>query len=173
MMSYRIDICEKITAALHESPYDEKKIEKTIELFYVQVLKEAKMTGHSVESVTYEVLEGIDEGMTKKPEKVEDTLKSASRSIADIIHKSAKKTICEKKRKVRFAKAELRETIEAEKVHLNESLEAFKHYAREKSYRKFEMSLQEREREIVEYIHKITDKFQYNHIHKIKDSYDR
>ena len=162
-MSYRIDICEKITAALQESPYNEKTIEKTIELFYLQVLKEAKITGHSVESVTYEVLEGIEEGLTTKPEKVEETLKHASRQMADIIHQSAKVTICEKKRKVHFAKVELRETIEAEKAHLAESLEAFRHYAREKSYQNFEMSLHEREKEIAGYIQKIADKFQYNH----------
>ncbi len=150
-------------------------IDKVIEEVYTRALEESKKTGQSVESITYEVLEGLEEGYTKKTEMLEEVLKRAILVISKVIHQSAMENILKKDERIHLAKLQLENSIEEEQMRLKDSLDTFKHYAEDKSYKTFKVYLEEIESEIEEMVNLLENKMQYNHtinLQKGKDAYE-
>jgi len=162
-MSYREDVKQMIEKLLEEMPPEEGKIDREIRKVYAKALEEAKQTGASVESMTYEVLEGIGEGLSKSPELIEPTLQRISLIMADLLHHSARTDIERREKHLAFAKDALAETVEAEKMHLMESLEAFRAYAQEHRYSELQKSLHVTSSTIMQHVLKLAGEIMYNH----------
>jgi hypothetical protein len=153
----------EIEKLLEQIPPHEKQIDRVIRRVYARALEESKRTGSSIESMTYEILEGIENGLSSSPELIEETLQRASLLIADLLHHSAKEDIAKKERKIALAKAALLQTVEAERQHLMESLDAFRAYAQEHQYREFQKSLHVTSSTIMQYVLKLAGEIMYNH----------
>jgi dienelactone hydrolase len=162
-MSYREDVREAIVKLLEQMPPEEGYIDREIRRVYAKALEEAKLTGASVESMTYEVLEGIEEGLATYPERIEPTLARAARVIADLLHHSATEDIARQKKRLTHAKRALEQTIEAEKTHLMESLDALHAYANDRHYPRLQESLYQTQSMVKEHILKLAGEIMYNH----------
>jgi len=160
-MSYKSEIKHKIEMALGSESQGDVKTIAIIENMYEKALEESKKTGQSIESITYEILEGLEEGYASEPEKVEHVLQNATAIIAEVIHHSAKAKIEKQHKQVTLAHAALLESIEAEKAHLGESLEAFGHYAHDYEHHHFQQSLHVTELNILKKIHFLSNMLQY------------
>ncbi len=155
-MSYKEEIREKIMAIdVPQRPYEDA-VNEIIEDVYKRALQEAKVTGQSVESVTYEILEGIGEALEDKNELI---LQNATDKITKIIHDSAHNCINLSAKKAHHANLQFEETFEREKEHLKESLDAFKAFAKEHSLSKLTMHLTKTEASVKSLIHSLSEKF--------------
>ncbi len=161
-MSYKDEIRKKVQALFKEGKFDYKKVESVLKDVYKKALYESKKTGQSIESITYEILEGIEEGVGLKSEKMQEILKNAAETITELIHESAHESIFKSHKAAFVATEKLQDTIEAEKSHLLESIEAFRAYAKDKSHHIFENNLHKTEKKVVTWIDKIADKIDYN-----------
>jgi len=164
-MSYRDDVREKIIRILETMPDETKAFERVIRQVYAQALEEAKRTGHSIESITYEVLEGVEEGMETAPHRIEEMLEKASLIMADILQHSAQEDIVRRYRRIIFAREALEETIEAEKRHMMESFDAFSAYAQTRGYRRFGENLYRIGSTMMQQIEKLVEEIVYNPKH--------
>jgi len=139
-MSYKEELKDEI-ASISSPSVTPHEISKILHSLYTRALEESKKTGQSVSSITYEILEGIEESHSHHIENIETQLSHASVIIALIIYKSAQSNIEEKEKKLQQTKDKLIDTIELEIVHLLESIETFEHYAEDKSHTQFQQSL--------------------------------
>ena len=163
-MSYRDEIKVMIENVLESTtPSRRASIDRVIKKMYAKALEETKRSGASVESMTYEILEGIEAGLLSSPEEMEASLERASCLMADLLHHSAQEEIKRKQRRIDFAKEALSETIEAEKMHLIESLDAFRAFAREHRHQKFQKSLHMTGSSMMKYVLKLAGEMMYNH----------
>ena len=163
-MSYKNEVKHKIEMALGTESQNDVKTMAVIENMYEKALEESKKTGQSIESITYEILEGVEEGYASKPQKIEHILQNATTIIAQVIHHSAQAKIQKQHKRVSLAHAVLLDTIEAEKAHLGESLEAFEHYAHDHGHHHFKKSLHLTEINILKKIHFLSNMLQYKTI---------
>ena len=147
-MSYKNDIALKLTNLLEKGEVKESEIIKVVERVYHDALMEGKIVGQSIESITYEVLEGVETSLKSSDQKVESILEKVVESITKVIHKSAKEDIQKTYKAAYTAEQRLYDRIDAEKANLLESLEASKAYAKEKAYHHFEKQLEKTERNI-------------------------
>ena len=150
-MSYKEELKDEIASIL--SPHvQQQDISVILHTLYIRALDESKITGQSISSITYEVLEGLEESYYEHREHIEKQLSHASVMIALIIYKSAQKSIEEKEKKLEQAKAQLIDTIELEILHLLESIETFESYAQDKSHTQFKQSLSKTKSDILDNI---------------------
>jgi len=161
-MSYKDDIKQQIKKCIENVSHDEKAIAELLENSYNEALYESKKAGQSVESMTYEILEGVEEGCLSKPEYAEEVLENALNIISNAIRKSAQEHIYRKKKKLYWAEVQLSDTIEAEQACLEEAMEAYKQYAKEKSFKTLEKRLYAYESKLSESICILADKIKYN-----------
>ena len=157
-MSYKEEVKTKIGAIKDGEEAYEARVSEIVREVYARALEEAKITGESVESVTYEILEGIQEALLDRHEEI---LRKVSEKMIEIIHDQANDCITVKHQKARQAQQALEETIEREKAHLNESLEAFRAFAREKSLSRFAHHLQQMEAHVKGLIHGLTQRITF------------
>ncbi len=160
-MSYKDEIKRMLTTIANKNEHEEslENITKVIETIYTKALLESKKTGQSVESITYEILEGVEEGLDAIHKiKIEQVLQNASDIITDVIHKCAQENISHKHQNLQIAAKKLEETIEAEKSHLLESMEAFKAYANDHTHIHFEKNLHQLEEKLKHFLNTVTDK---------------
>ncbi len=150
-MSYKEELKHEIASIL-SSDVQHQDISVILHTLYTRALVESKKTGQSISSITYEVLEGVEESHSEYRELIEKQLSHASGIIAIIIYKSAQKSIEEKERKVQEEKAQLIDTIELEILHLLESIETFESYAQDKSHTQFKQSLSKTKSDIIDNI---------------------
>lgn len=162
-MSYREEMKQMIMGLLTKMPPENEKLDRAIRKVYAKALEEAKQTGGSIESMTYEVLEGIEEALSIYPELIESTLQRSAFLMADLLHHSAKVDIAKREKRLACAKDALDEVIKAEKMHLMESLDAFKAYAQDHQYVQFEKSLDFTASTITHYVLKLAGEMMYNH----------
>jgi len=139
-MSYKEELKHEIASILSPSAKPQN-ISDILHTLYTRALEESKKTGQSVSSITYEILEGIEESHSQHLKHIETQLSQASVMIALIIYESALNNIEEKEKRLQQAKAQLIDTIELEILHLLESIETFEHYADDKSHTQFQQSL--------------------------------
>lgn len=159
-MSYRDKIKVEVEIISKSNTQISKEIRQILEKIYSQALEDNKKTGQSVESLTYEILEGIEEGLRVKDEQTEEILKTVADTITEIIHKSVTKNIQKSHTNAHIAQERLKDVIELEKTHLLESMDAFKAYAEDRSYKVFAKSLHKTETKIAKLIHTIANKIQ-------------
>jgi len=157
-MSYRNimkEEIERVCGNIHIYP-------KTVRKVYAKALEEAKVTGYSVESMTYEILEGLEEGLQCSSKEAEPYLQHASEIMLDLLHHSAKEDILSRHRQLMFAKKMLDETFEAEKNHIAETFNILRSYSASHGYRKFEKSLVQMEVMMMQHIEELAGEIKYN-----------
>lgn len=160
-MSYKDEVIRQLTniSSQNDSKSVADDITRMVENIYTKALLESKKTGQSVESITYEILEGLEEGLnTIHKTEIEKVLQNASHIITDVIHKCAQENILQKHQNLKRASEILDETIEAEKAHLLESMEAFKAYAHDHTHTLFADNLYHLQDKLNELIHTVADK---------------
>ena len=145
-MSYKNELIIMIQRVPEKESIEEyrARILEKLKTLYLKALRESKKTGLSVESITYEILEGLEEALRQhkiEKKEIEQTLQLAAESITDLIHTCAREHIRESHRNLLLATRKLQDTIEAEKGYLLESMEAFMAYAKDHTHRQFEKSL--------------------------------
>jgi len=161
-MSYKDDMKQQIKKFIENAVYSKEAIAELFEDCYNKALCECKKTGQSVESMTYEILEGVEEGCLSKPEYLEEVLGDALDIISSTIRESAKEHIYREKKKLYWAEVHLSDTIEAEQACLVEAIEACKQYARKKSLEALEKKLYACESKLSGSIYILADKIKYN-----------
>jgi len=137
-MSYREEIREMIAEHLKNRPLKEGSVDRIIRRVYANALEETKRTGGSVESMTYEILEGIGEGLSSYPKEVEPTLQRSMHMMLDLLTHSARVDIRKKERMLQAAQNALREAKAIERASLHASLDALRAYAHEHRYGQLE-----------------------------------
>jgi transcription initiation factor TFIIIB Brf1 subunit/transcription initiation factor TFIIB len=160
-MSYKDEIKTKLAELSFSDDNKglETHINDIIKTVYRKALDESKKTGQSVESITYEILEGLEESLNSMHKnRVEDLLHSASQTITNVIHRCAQENISHKNKNVQRAINHLQDTIEAEKAHLLESMEAFKAYAHDHTHTLFAKNLHHLQEKLTKMIHTVTER---------------
>ena len=158
-MSYKEEIRDLIQSLESENERFEHRIVEAVHALYLKALNESKKTGLSVESITYEILEGIEEALEHLSKtRTQKLLHAISETITQVIHSCAQENISHKYRNVQLAKEKLHDTIEMEKAHLSESLEAFKAYAEDHKHDDFAESLQLLQQRLERMSETLTDK---------------
>ena len=160
-MSYKEEIQEMVQKI--PASADPKEVEahvtEILNTLYTKALAESKKTGHSVESITYEILEGLEEGLKgHDKEEIETILHNASETITNLIHSCAQESIFRSNKNLQVATEKLKETIAAEKAHLLESMEAFKAFAADHKHPELTQKLHETETKVKHLLKTITDK---------------
>ena len=157
-MSYKDEIKYKIGTITDGEAVYEARVSEIVREVYARAIEEAKTSGISIESVTYEILEGIQEALLERHEEI---LHRASEEMMEIIHNQANSCISLKHQQARQAQQALEETIEREKAHLNESLDAFKSFAKEKSLKHFALHLRQMEAHAKGLMHALSQKIHF------------
>ena len=164
-MSYKAEIqamVKKIPASTDPKEL-EAYVTEILNTLYTKALMESKKTGRSVESMTYEILEGLEEGLHEHQydiEKIETILHQASDTITKIIYSYAQENIAKSDKNLRVATQKLKETIAAEKANLLESMEAFKAFAADHKHPKLTQKLHETETKVKHLLQTVTDKIE-------------
>ncbi len=157
---YRQEMKTCIEKLLKEKPEDEA-LKTAVERVFGKALDESRLVGESIESVAYDMMEGVDEGLAEEEQK-ETYLHHASELMIDAIHHKAVDQLCRDKKNILRAKAQLHETLEKEKERLQNAMEAFHHYAQDKHRMNLLKDLHKTEQKTVVLIHNLTEKFRYN-----------
>jgi len=122
---------------------------------YIKAIEEAKVTGQSIQSVSYEFLEAIEE--IEGIKKVE-LLDNVTHMMLAILYKNADISIQKSAQQVTLAHNELQETIDREKSHLLELLETLKSYAQERYFQNLKKTIDEKEIRLSEWFEHIKNK---------------
>ncbi len=157
---YRQEMKTCIEKLLKEKPAEEA-LKTAVEQVFSKALDESIVVGESIESVVYEVMEGIDESLAEEKKK-ELYLHRASELILDAVHHKILEQLCRDEKNVLRAKAQLHETLEEGTGRLQAAMEAFRHYAEDKHRMKLLEDLHKTEQKTVELIHHLAEKFRYN-----------
>ncbi len=126
---------------------------ENLQTVYKCNLEDSKKTGQSISSITYQMLETIEENYDKHKLNIEVQLIKASTIIVQLIVESAQKNITEKEKKLASDYASLRDTIESEILHLLESIETLEAYANDQSHIYYKKSLSHIKSDIINRIH--------------------
>jgi hypothetical protein len=156
-MSYKDEMKKKIYNILEDGEPNKTLLYTHIKNLYEKALYESKITGQSIESITYEILEGLEEYYKVQPQETEEILNHCSTIMINIVHETALKTLENKNKKIIQAKIQLIETLEVEKTHLWETLLTFKNYAQDNSHSHFKKSLHQTESDIIDKICILSD----------------
>ncbi len=158
-MFYKTSIKAEVAAISHDNPDLGKKVIDVLRTVYDDAIKRAKKTGESIESITYEILEGLEEGLMSKHQDIEPVLKVAADTMVELIYDHAQENIRNSQIKKDLAQEHFKETIEKEKAHLAASMETFQLYAKDKELRIFEKKLHSIETEVSQKIEAIHNTF--------------
>jgi len=140
-MSYHHQISQNLAKLDGEFSDVKKDFEKIVRYWYSKSLEEAKVTGHSIESMTYTILEGIEDGLSQTTISVEDGLSYSLEIIIDLLHHSATLDIQKCEKRLNFAKEALEDRVNSERLNIIDTIETFKNYAKDSNYSKFKDSL--------------------------------
>jgi len=154
-MLYRQKVSQDISSLDGEFSQIQQEFKRIVRFWYAKALEEAKSTGHSIESITYEILEGVEDGFRDKQEMIEDGLSCSIDIIIDLLHHSALLDIQRHQKRVDHAQNALKEKIASEKANLIDTLETFKHYANDNRHIKFADSIKKIASKIEDYIDRL------------------
>lgn len=160
-MSYKEEMREMVKniSTSNNPEHFQKSITDALSTLYTRALVESKKTGQSIESMTYEILEGLEEGLKEQNSaEIEDIFHHAADTITKLIHSCAQESIGKSNKNLQIAAEKLQETIAAEKSHLIESMEVFKSFAADHKYTKLLKKLDATETQIAHLLQTITDK---------------
>ena len=153
-MSYKKDIKVAIDRVLEENMDVEEKIFASIKLIYTKAIEESKITGQSIESITYEIMEGVEQSLSDLTKK-EKILNDIAKSILEILYLNIKIAITKSKRKLSLANQNYQNTIEREKDNLLASIDTLKKYAKDNNYLLFNNDLTLIEKKVSQWIEEI------------------
>jgi len=139
-MSYKKDINVLIDEVLKENIDIDEKIFSSIKLIYTKAIEESQITGQSIESITYEIMEGAEQSLSNISEK-EKILNDIAKSILELLYINIKMAITKNKRKLLLASLNYSDTIEKEKDNLLASVDTLKKYAKDNNYLVFNNDL--------------------------------
>ncbi len=159
-MSYKNDIKNKVALLKQDDIDFIHNLHQLLRVEYSKAIDEARITGQSLQSITYEFLEAIEESLSSKED---ETLESITHIMLDILYNKANKHIHQSHTLVSFAQNEFQETVEREKSQLLELIETFKLYAKEKSFSSFESNIHKKENLVLLWLKNITTKLNYKH----------
>jgi len=154
IMSYKKDIKVAIDRVLEENMDVEEKIFASIKLIYTKAIEESKITGQSIESITYEIMEGVEQSLSDLTKK-EKILNDIAKSILEILYLNIKIAITKSKRKLSLANQNYQNTIEREKDNLLASIDTLKKYAKDNNYLLFNNDLTLIEKKVSQWIEEI------------------
>ena len=153
-MSYKKDINVLIDEVLKENIDIDEKIFSSIKLIYTKAIEESQITGQSIESITYEIMEGAEQSLSNISEK-EKILNDIAKSILELLYINIKMAITKNKRKLLLASLNYSDTIEKEKDNLLASVDTLKKYAKDNNYFVFNNDLTLIERKVSKWIEQI------------------
>ena len=139
-MSYKKDINILIDKALKENIDIDEKIFSSIKSIYTKAIEESQITGQSIESITYEIMEGAEQSLSNISQK-EKILNDIAKSILELLYINIKIAITKNKRKLLLASLNYSDTIEKEKDNLLASVDTLKKYAKDNNYLVFNNDL--------------------------------
>ncbi len=161
-MFYKTSIKSEVASISKDSPDVSKKVIDSLKRVYEDAIGGARKTGESIESITYEVLEGIEEGLTSKNHDIEDILNGVAGEMVELIYDHAQESIRRSQIKKDLAEEYFKEAIEKEKAHLLASMETFQLYAKEKELPNFEKNLHVIETKVSQKIEAIHNTFKHD-----------
>ncbi len=161
-MFYKTRIKSQIASIKDESFDMNHQIMDLLQRIYDDAMTRARKTGESIESITYEILEGIEEGLMSKQLDSDDILNGVADTMVELIYDHAQENIRQSQIKKELAQEHFKEAIEKEKAHLLSSMETFQLYAREKEVPKFEKNLHVIEAKVLHKIEAIYHMFECN-----------
>ncbi len=161
-MSYKKIIKEKIEALSEEEELENALLQILQEVYNVAV-KESERTGQSIESITYEVLEGVDEALRERELAFESILKSIVERMTGIVYANAEHNI-QKNRYILFLATEnFNDAVERQQHHLIDTLNTCKLYARENALHSIIDRLRDVEQRVMQWIELLDNPIQGGH----------
>jgi len=98
-MSYKEELKHRVASVLCHTPrLPDEEIKKILHTLYTQALEESKLTGQSVSSISYEILEGLEECYHHKSKHIEQELHQASMLWLSYFMRVHTKTLNKKKK---------------------------------------------------------------------------
>ncbi len=139
-MSYHKRLRVKIGVSPQER-VDSNLIREKLKDVYKEALRESKKTGQSISSITYEILDSLEESYKRYSLDVEKNLIDSSYMILTLIHENSRVQIDTKEERFHLIKYDLIDAIEREIHILDEFLETVEEFANDSSYEIFKKSL--------------------------------
>ncbi len=124
---------------------------ENLEIVYKKALEESKITGESISSIIYQILETIEDNHNKE---IDRQLTQSSKIVIKIIYEDAKKNIEKREKKLVYAYLKLIDTVESEILHLLESIETLDSYANDQSHIEYKRSLSHIKSDIIDKVNK-------------------
>ena len=157
-MSYK----EEVIILLKKGEYT---LQKGVVEIFEKALSHAKQTGQSLESIVYEILEGVEES-----KKGEESLIQSTDNLVHVLLENAKDEMIFSYEKYMKAEAAHIENIDKQYALADEFIETVADYAKEHSHQKFLQRCQEKKSLLMRHIDEISEKVGYNHRHNKKSS---
>ena len=170
-MSYKDKIKEQVKAIVASGKNVEAGIVAMVKKDYEQTVKDSKVAGQSLKKVTYDTLEGIEEGLKSTKYNTKEILKKSSDTMVEVVKKSANTSIDETNKLLEDAQAKLHKSVDnvksaakdkvdaayealhqktqEEKEHLSEVAKGLKEYSKEKAHNILDSSVQKAKDAIV------------------------
>jgi len=152
-MSYKKIIIDNILSSSNKIDLDDRVFD-SIKSIYIKAIEDSRKTGQSIESITYEIMEGVENSLDKLENK-EEILNLVSKNIIKVLYSNIKTTILKSKQRALFANKKYYDTIEKEKDNLVISIETLKDYAKDNHYNNFEKNLKYMEIKVLQWIKQI------------------
>jgi len=168
---YEEEMRHTIAKLLQEKSTDEALQEAVSDIFG-RALEDSKKAGVSLESVVYEIMEGVEAGLEDSNRFRESYLNHASELIVATIHEESMKKLACEEHKLHAVQYRFNELLALESSYLKDSMESFRHYAKDKHHSTLLTQLDRLETETASILGKMTERFGYNKyisLHKKKD----
>lgn len=149
-------------AKLLQTKSAEEATEEAVLELFGKALEDSKKAGVSLESVVYEMLEGIESALRDSDNFRESYLKRASEQIVEIIHKDALQRLACEEHKMHSAQHRFNEVLASEESIIRDSMESLRHYASERGHGRFFAELEGLEMNTASMISKMAERFGYN-----------
>jgi len=159
-MSYKEEIIVLLTKGEHT-------LQKDVVDIFEKALSHTKQTGQSLESIVYEILEGIEEG-----KKSEESLIESTDSIAHILLQHAEDEMDYSYKKYLMAEKAYQENIARQYAFVHELLETVTHYASDHDHKQLLKRCSDQRSSLMQHMNEIREKISYNHELKDKDHHD-
>jgi len=170
---YEKEMRDTIAKLLQEKSTDEA-IEKAVSDIFGRALEDAKKAGISLESIIYEMMEGVEAGLEDANCFSESYLSHASEVIVATIHNEGMRKLAREEHKMHAAQQRFNDILALESSYLKDSIESFRQYAMDKHHNVLLGKLDRLEVKTVSILRKMAERFGYNKyisLHKKRTSH--
>ena len=154
-------------AKLLQTKSAEEATEEAVSELFGKALEDSKKAGINLESVVYEMLEGIESALRDSGNFRESYLKRASEQIVEIIHKDALKRLACEEHRMHTAQHRFNEVLASEESSIRDSVESLRHYASERGHSRLFARLKGLEMNAASRLSKMAERFGYNRYVKL------